>query len=524
MKPNRRVSGTLGKVLLLLAIAALAVGGFVLYKFWPSLARISPRELTNMYTFAGANHEFGEPFGVAIRSDEIYVSDGQAGKILKVSKTGTVSTFAQGLDTPSGIAFDKNGDLLVADSGSNSIKKIDGKGTTTIAGLDGEKGFADGDESAARFNGPIGIAATPDGTIYVADTYNDRIRVIRNGVVTTIAGNSRGFADGSGMLAKFDTPCGLALMANGDLLVADLGNARIRLVRPDGETTTLVGTGRGEFRDGFLGAADLVAPVALAVGESESIFVADGNSIRVIRTDVFPYLKTITGKRRGMRDGSLFVAEFNRPSGIALDSRGRVFVADTENQIIRVISMMDLPPTRTHVEKFQPSADEFKTAAPPRWPYDPPGAKREIAGTMGEIRGEIDKPNTGVWFHNGLDIVGSYGETARFVRDEKVYEPLAVENFGTLRELIRMPTMGYIHIRIGRDQNEKPFPDDRFQFEGVLKPTSVRVPRGTKFLAGEPIGTLNPMNHVHLIAGRSGAEMNALDALILPGSWIRSHL
>jgi len=81
-----------------------------------------------------------------------------------------------------------------------------------------------------------------------------------------------------------------------------------------------------------------------------------------------------------------------------------------------------------------------------------------------------------------------------------------------------MPTLGYIHIRLGRDQASTPFGDARFQFQRENgKITGVRVPRGTKFKAGEPIGTLNPMNHVHLIAGRSGSEMNALDALILPG-------
>jgi len=117
-----------------------------------------------------------------------------------------------------------------------------------------------------------------------------------------------------------------------------------------------------------------------------------------------------------------------------------------------------------------------------------------------------------------LDIVGGYGETARFIRNEKVLRPTSTENYATLRELIRMPTLGYIHIRLGRDQNDKLFDDRRFQFSrderGKLK--NVRVPRGAKFRAGEAIGTLNAMNHVHLIAGRSGAEMNALDALILP--------
>src|SRR5690606_12035630 len=108
-----------------------------------------------------------------------------------------------------------------------------------------------------------------------------------------------------------------------------------------------------------------------------------------------------------------------------------------------------------------------------------------------------------VWFHNGLDIAGGYGETARFVRDEKVLLPTAAENFGTLRELLRMPTLGYIHIRLGRDANGVRFDGVRFQFrsDAAGKLSGVRIPRGNKFRAGEAIGTLNPMNHVHLIAG-----------------------
>nr|HQU86423.1 hypothetical protein [Pyrinomonadaceae bacterium] len=150
--------------------------------------------------------------------------------------------------------------------------------------------------------------------------------------------------------------------------------------------------------------------------------------------------------------------------------------------------------------------------------YDPPEAKREIAGTLGEVRGEI-APNKQAWFHNGLDIAGGFGETARFIRDEKVLQPVAAEGFDGLRERLRMPTIGYIHIRLGRDKDGKIYDDPRFIFSkndgGKL--SGIRIPRGAKFKAGQPLGTLNSFNHVHLIAGRTGAEMNALDALILPG-------
>ena len=137
---------------------------------------------------------------------------------------------------------------------------------------------------------------------------------------------------------------------------------------------------------------------------------------------------------------------------------------------------------------------------PGRWPYTPADRPREIAGTLGEIRGEIKENGPDAWFHNGLDIPAGYGETARFIRTEKVLDPNAVENFGTLRELIRMPTVGYVHIRIGRDASGKVYNDGRFLFDTANgKPLDVRV-RRYEFSAGEPIGTC-AMNHVHLIAG-----------------------
>ena len=501
--------------LVLLGLSCLALFSFGCGK----PAKTQPGDLKNVTTLAGFNREIGEPFGIAVKDGTVYVSDGQNGKVLTVSSTGAIAILAQGLDTPSGIAFDKDGDLLVADSGTSSIKKIDAAGkVSTVAGMDRNPGYSDGNSDAAQFHAPIGIAAAGDGSIYVADTYNDRIRVIRDDKVYTLAGGSRGFADGTGSLAKFNTPCGLAVLPSGDLLVADLGNRRIRLVQKTGETTTLVGTGSGELRDGPLGIAELIAPTALAVDAAGSIFVADGNAIRVIQSGLFPFVRTIEGNRRGLRDGQPKDAAFNRPSGVAVDAGENVFIADSDNQLVRAITVGTIGKAieRAEIEKLRMSAEEFRAAAPARWPYDPPQAKREIAGTLGELRGEIWKDDSDIHFHNGLDIVGSYGETARFVRDEKVLLPLATQNFGTLREMIRMPTMGYIHIRLGRDQNEQTLGDSRFIFDGIGKFTDVRVPRGSSFKAGEDIGTLNPFNHTHLIAGPSGNEMNALDALILP--------
>jgi len=499
------------------ALFLLAAIAAIIWYVWPS-PKASP--FANVSTIAGLGSEFGEPFGIAAKSGAIYVSDGQEGKIWRI-EAGKLTVFADGFDTPSGIVFDKNGHLIVVDSGSQTIKTVDANGSVSLlAGIDGRYGNTDGDAATALFNAPIGIAAALDGKIFVADTYNDRIRLIENGKVSTVAGSDKGFADGAGGQAKFDTPTGLAFWQD-RLLVADTGNHRVRVVEPDGRVWTLAGMGDADVRDGSPLSAAFYQPTAVAVSDNRIIYVADGNTIRKIGGGAFTYVSTLSSQDRGLADGLLSRTQFNRPSGLSFDTGGNLIVADSENRLVRRISSKssghEIKPEEIAALRDQP--ENFRKEQPARWPYDPPTAKRDVAGTLGEVRGEVTDGSSQVWFHNGLDIAGSYGETARFIREEKVLKPIAAENFGTLRELIRMPTLGYIHIRLGRNQNSEPFGDARFRFErdtaGRL--AGVRVPRGARFKAGDPIGTLNAMNHVHLIAGRTGSEMNALDALILPG-------
>ncbi|HSK71666.1 MAG TPA: hypothetical protein VK892_08225, partial [Pyrinomonadaceae bacterium] len=152
---------------------------------------------TKAKTFAGLSEKFGEPFGLAFdKNGALYVSDGEQGKIWRVLQDGTAQIFTDKLNTPSQIAFDKNGDLIVADSGTHTIKKIKPTGEIElIAGVENQSGFADGEAGQALLNAPIGVAVFED-KIFVADTYNDRIRVIENGKVSTLAGGEQGFADG----------------------------------------------------------------------------------------------------------------------------------------------------------------------------------------------------------------------------------------------------------------------------------------------------------------------------------------
>jgi sugar lactone lactonase YvrE len=509
-------------LIILLAIANLAA---LVYYFWPFSNVNAP--LAKVQTLAGTGEaRFSDPFGLAVdKSGAVFVADGDHGKIWRIEKNGAANLVTDKLDTPSGLAFDVNDALIVADAGTHTIKQVNVSNgeINTLAGVEGKFGFADGAASSALFDAPLGVAVSNDGRIYVADTYNDRIRVIENGSVRTIAGSIQGFADG--LQAQFNTPGGIAVAPNGEIIVADTANRRIRKIDANGAVSTIAGNGEYSANDGFPFQSGFVEPIGVAVDKKGVIYVSDAgaNSVRVIGQRFVGTTETLNKKERGFADGNLTETQFNRPSGVAVDQSGNVFIADTGNQIVRAaISVSQNYGNKleiTAVEQLKLTAEQMRSASPPRWPYNPPEKTREIAGTFGEIRGKISAENEEAYFHNGLDIAGGYGEEARFVRSEKVLRLLPVQEFGTLREMIRMPTLGYIHIRLGRDQNEKPFGDERFKFilDANGKITGVRIRRGIKFQAGDRIGTLNPMNHVHLIAGMYGAEMNALSGLDLPG-------
>lgn len=480
-----------------------------------------PDQALRARTLALVPHTLIEPFGVAVRGGEVFVSDGAGGRIVRIGPKGEPQVFAEGFETPSQIAFAANGDLYVADSGAHSVRRVSPDGRVETVAGDGIPGFADGDARSARFRAPIGIAVQGN-RVFVSDTYNDRIREIVDGRVSTVAGSGRGLADTpEGLSARFDTPTGLAIGADGSLLVCDTGNARIRAVRSGGGVTTIIGGG-AEFRDADAASAGLFRPSAVAVSGDGSVWFTDGNAVRRVELGREPFVRTVSGVDGGYRDGSIGEALFNHPYGIAIGETGTIYVADSENRAVRILTSGETGREADggEIARSRDDAAAFRAAAPARWPYEPPQRTREIAGTLGEIRGENDGSGDGLWFHNGLDIVGGYGETARFIRDEKVLRPFAAENFGTLRELLRMPSLGYIHIRLGRDASERAFDDPRFIFDrdGPGRPIGVRVPRGARFRAGEPIGTLNAMNHVHLVAGPSGSELNALAALELPGA------
>ncbi|QNH60910.1 NHL repeat-containing protein [Hymenobacter sediminicola] len=246
---------------------------------------------------------------------------------------------------PVGIALDSQGNLYVTDSENHTIRKISPAGVvTTLAGAAGRKGSSDGVGTKASFNYPHGITVSADGTIYVTDTENHSVRQISNtSTVTTLAGVSgkKGTADGKGATALFYHPSGIAVTADGILYVADNGNHTIRKISRNGAVTTLAGTARKNgHADGIGPSARFDWPNGVAVDSQGLVYVADNvNSIIRIITPT-GIVTTLVGKALswGSQDGNTESARFEFPFGVAVNPSGNtIYVTDTKNQTIRRI-------------------------------------------------------------------------------------------------------------------------------------------------------------------------------------------
>jgi len=255
----------------------------------------------------GQEARFDMPVGITVDSaGVVYVVDQFDSTIRRITPDGAVTTLQvgladpanttevapnPGLNHPSGIAADCFGNLYIADTGNNTIRKMAPDGSlSTLAGANGAPGAADGQGAAARFNAPFGIAVDLDGNVYVADQVNSTIRkVTADGMVTTIAGiaGDPGSTNGIGPAAQLSNPAGLAVDAAGNLYVADRGNSTIRKIDPAGNVSTLAGVAGIEgSSDGGFSDALFSFPVGVAVDFSGVVYVADSNAntVRMIRS------------------------------------------------------------------------------------------------------------------------------------------------------------------------------------------------------------------------------------------------
>ena len=462
---------------------------------------------------------FSDPFGVAVTADgTVYVADaGESNRIRKISPDGAVTTlaggnegFADGLgtaasfNTPSGLALDAEGNLLVADTGNNRIRKITPEGNVSTVAGDGTAGYADGPASQARLNGPIGVAVDARGNIYVADAYNDRIRMITNdGHVSTVAGKGTpGYADGDRYTAMFDTPCGIVAASDGSLIVADTGNDRLRKITPDGNVTTLP-TG------------NLSNPLGLAISHDNFLYVSEFDGSRVVQIAPDGAQSVVAGGGPGFADG-LNEARFNLPAGVALSPVSNrppeLYVADSGNYLVRKLDQTVVSSAATITDQRPRLTNETLGEQSLLWPVEPQDRPHEVVATMGEVRGSFDSTDSRHHLHSGLDVFGPYGEIVKAVRSEKVTSPLANWAFGSINEGVRVGVVSYIHIHVGRDKEAKMFDDPRFISvrDAEQQLMRVRIRRGTRFRPGDAVGTINRMYHVHMNIGPPGGETNPL--------------
>lgn len=237
---------------------------------------------------------------------------------------------------PVGIAVDGDGNVYVADSGNHRIRRISAGQVTTLAGS-GRAGWEDGPAAVAEFNRPLDVAVDSEANVYVADSNNHRVRKIRGGEVVTLAGSATpGFADGPAATAQFRWPAGVAVDAGGNVYIADWGNDRVRKISGDA-VTTLAGSGTGGFADGPAPMAQFNHPAGIAVGVHGTVYVADEGNHR-IREIAATEVATLAGSGwDGWGDGRAIDAKFHRPAGLAVDSGNCVYVADKWNHRIRKI-------------------------------------------------------------------------------------------------------------------------------------------------------------------------------------------
>ena len=244
---------------------------------------------------------------------------------------------------PIGIATDGTANVYVADKVSNTIRKITPTGmVTTLAGTAGITGHADGIGGNASFNGPVGVATDSTGNVYVADYGNDIIRkVTPNGVVTTLAGmaGTAGDADGIGANASFSLPYGIATDSAGNVFVAEMSSHTIRKITPAGVVTTLAGkAGVTGPADGIGADANFFFPHGVATDKAGNVYVADYGNDTIRKITPTGVVTTIAGKagESAEYDGVGGAARFSGPMAVATGSAGNVLVLETDN--IREVS------------------------------------------------------------------------------------------------------------------------------------------------------------------------------------------
>ena len=270
-----------------------------------------------------ASARFSGPQGVTVDANgNAYVADYGNSSIRKVTSAGQTTTLAgtAGLSAPTGLALDAAGNLFVTDMTNHTLLRITPAGVmSTFAGLAGSAGSVDATGSAARFNFPYMVASDASGNLYLSETGNHTIRkVTPGGVVTTIAGlaGAAGLADGNGAAARFNLPTGLAVDGSGNLFVGDMNNNMIRKITPAGDVTTLALSTFLNWPRGL--AFDPAGNLLVAADQGQAVYTID-------TTTGTATLLLGTPNLEGVFPG-LLPAGLSRPMGLAFTPQGDLLI------------------------------------------------------------------------------------------------------------------------------------------------------------------------------------------------------
>jgi sugar lactone lactonase YvrE len=309
--------------------------------------------------------QLARPSGLAYdAAGNLFLADANNHVVREITPAGTITTVAGSgvagfggdggvataafLDTPTAVALDRNGTLYIADSHNHRIRMVKQGVITTVAGT-GVSGFS-GDGGAAlsaQLALPTGLALDASGNLYIADTNNQRVRKVSNGTISTVAGNGEELFAGDGSpatQASLDQPTGVAVDASGTLYIADKNNHRLRTVSPAGIISTLAGNGIAPFSGAFAGdgaaanGAALAKPVSVSLDAAGNIYVADTNNQRIRQINASGVITTLagTGDQGFAGDGGPAAsAVLNSPRAAVTDALGNLSITDTRNQRLR---------------------------------------------------------------------------------------------------------------------------------------------------------------------------------------------